>query len=451
MFPDGVGSFSASPYTLPLRGALGTYRYVSLTGNDANDGLSWATAKATIQAGIDSASAGDTVWVENGGYTLSTTIALDKSIAVRGTSGNPADVVVNGNGAVRCFTISATNAALCNVTITNGFTESRGGGVALVAAATVDGCVMVDNKLSGSDGAGCYVMNNGVVRNCQILNNTANGKGTGIQLDGGSLLRSTVGYNTGSGPGVYMDSASSLWDSRIVGNVASGKNHGGGVAGGAIVDGCTIVSNSITYSGYHGGGVADSAIIRNCLIQGNKATASNGGGGGILTRDGKRVVNCLVIGNTSGGDGGGVYAAGEATVENCTIVGNKGKAKGGLNFTSAGTIRNTIVWGNSPINDTLPSVVEASCMDVTALPSGNGNRSDNPGFAAPGSGTGATFVPGDYRLQKTSPLRNAGFNRPGMAGQIDLAGNSRISEETVDIGAYEFTVMRPAATMLFLR
>ena len=41
---------------------------VSPTGNDANSGQTWPTAKRTVQAGLDAASSGDQVWVAAGTY-----------------------------------------------------------------------------------------------------------------------------------------------------------------------------------------------------------------------------------------------------------------------------------------------------------------------------------------------------------------------------------------------
>ena len=45
-----------------------TVYYVSPNGNDSSSGLSWATARATIQSAIDSATIGDSVFVAIGNY-----------------------------------------------------------------------------------------------------------------------------------------------------------------------------------------------------------------------------------------------------------------------------------------------------------------------------------------------------------------------------------------------
>ena len=39
--------------------------HVATNGSDLADGTSWSTAKLTIQAGVDGAADGDTVWVSN--------------------------------------------------------------------------------------------------------------------------------------------------------------------------------------------------------------------------------------------------------------------------------------------------------------------------------------------------------------------------------------------------
>ncbi|WP_211480405.1 choice-of-anchor Q domain-containing protein [Bacteroides ovatus] len=54
---------------------------------------------------------------------------------------------------------------------------------------------------------------------------------------------------------------------------------------------------------------------------------------------------------------------------------------------------------------------------------------DGPGFMDAGSG--------DYQLQSTSPLIDAGSN-PAVQSAWDIIGNKRIWGEKIDIGAFEY-------------
>ena len=56
---------------LPLSAAN---HYVAVSGNDAQDGLSWATAVSTLQTAINAADKGDTVFVSAGIYQQSITL-----------------------------------------------------------------------------------------------------------------------------------------------------------------------------------------------------------------------------------------------------------------------------------------------------------------------------------------------------------------------------------------
>ena len=69
-----LGVLTAAPvcgYTISGN-YTGTTNYVSKSGNDANNGKSWATAKKTIQAAVDLCADGDTVIVDDGEYSDTT-------------------------------------------------------------------------------------------------------------------------------------------------------------------------------------------------------------------------------------------------------------------------------------------------------------------------------------------------------------------------------------------
>ena len=54
--------------------------YVTTTGVDAQDGLSWATAKSSIQAAVDVATDGDTVFIAEGVYNQ--VVKVKKSVHI---------------------------------------------------------------------------------------------------------------------------------------------------------------------------------------------------------------------------------------------------------------------------------------------------------------------------------------------------------------------------------
>jgi len=157
--------------------------------------------------------------------------------------------------------------------------------------------------------------------------------------------------------------------------------------------------------------------LHNCILSRNRSVEF--GGGAYYSR----LYNCLLSGNSAGYDGGGVY---ECDLTGCTLFGNTADWGGGA---MSSTLNNSIVWGNSANTGSnhYYSVFDYSC--TAPLPAGNGNMAADPLFVSADSGT--------LYLQADSPCINAG-NNAFAAGDVDLAGNPRIQDGTVDMGAYEF-------------
>ena len=162
----------------------GTTRYVSKTGSNANGGTSWNDAKLTIQAAVNICADGDTVIVDDGEYsdtttwsttdggttyTIPTVVQISKRIHLVSRNGkfkthivgqwaNTSTGVANDGSAHRCIYVGAS---VANVLI-EGFTIRNGS-----VAATTAG-----NK-SYDCGAGVYGntgSGNTYVLDCDILN-----------------------------------------------------------------------------------------------------------------------------------------------------------------------------------------------------------------------------------------------------------------------------------------
>jgi len=99
-------------------------------------------------------------------------------------------------------------------------------------------------------------------------------------------------------------------------------------------------------------------------------------------------------------------------------------------------IVNTIFWNNSNFPPTSPGVV-VSHSASDSLTAGTNNIQL---FSTP-------FVSGSHRVNSSSPVYNAGRNAfLGSGDVLDLDHNSRVSCDSVDMGAYEYQVERTTIT-----
>ena len=386
-FNDGFPSGICSTQTFYVAARDATAVYVSPSGNDANSGADWASAKATIKAGIEAQEYdGGLVLVEAGTYALTNWIYIDKAVVLRSVSG-PEETIVDGQGTCRCFALSDVDCVISGFTITNGYSHNGGSGV------TCGGC-------------------SPVVTNCVITGN----KG---------------GYDYSFGGGM---AGGNLKDSLVVGNYA----YGGGGLSSVRAENCVITGNTAEFAGGVEGGTmtSDGTLLVNCTISDNAAL--NGSAGGLSRAT---AVNCLIKGNTAPYHAGGAW---ECSLYNCTVVSNTAGDSGGgvydgdelLYWPSDpdyGVVYNCVVWGNSA-----PRLADLFVMwngDHNCAPEVthgyDGNTTNAPAFVDAANG--------DYRLMTGSPCINAGSNGC-VATAVDLSGYPRVVHGRVDLGAYEYIV-----------
>ena len=466
---QGTGSYWSFT-TIGGGTSTGDIYYVSLSGAHTYPYTNWATAANDIQSAVDAAEAetgaGAMVLVTNGTYILSSRVVVTNGLIVGSVNG-AAVTHVNGNRADGCFMIS-DGTTLDGFTITNGYStgtgwEEDGGGVYCDEGGIVQNCTISGNE-ADEDGGGIYFNRYGKAVNCSIVGNAAGSAGGGANCYYGGVVsnciimgNTTTNSSGGDAGGVECYYGGNVSHCTISGNIA--VDDGGGVEcyyGGSVTL-CTIKNNS---AGDDGGGIwANSGNIDQCTLSGNSAGDNGGGiwcnspclvnlctindnnavddGGGIYNQN-TIVNNCAVV-NNSAERGGGVMCRNDGRVNNCTMSGNEATVQGGGVYCyENSTIHNSIVYFNSSpegpeyYNASSGNEYEYSCL--TPDSGGTGNITTDPQFVDAGSD--------NYRLGSSSPCINQGNNSYAV-GSIDLDGLPRITDGTVDMGAYEYFGSQP--------
>ena len=201
----------------------------SLRPDDSGDGLSWATAKQTLQAAVDAADPYSAVYVTNGVYSagfavgddasVSNRVVLSRGISLYSMNG-AGHTVIDGADAMRCALLTPQT-SLTGFTLRSGRTatagssslDRAGGGAFLSGGGALYHCV-VENCEADNVGGGVYLKNGGTVDTCLIHNNISGSSGGGAYLSAGGLLRGcTVADNDSlidSGEGVRVYNGGTL-------------------------------------------------------------------------------------------------------------------------------------------------------------------------------------------------------------------------------------------------
>ena len=348
--------------------------HVIPVGNDANDGLSWANSKRTVQVALNAALPGDQVWVAAGTYNER--VSLARGVALYGGFAGAETDLLQRNW-ITSRTILDGGAAGTVVTSPMGArTTTR-----------IDGFTIQNGNSGWGGGVYCNSSSPTIANNTITGNSASNGGGIYCSYASPTIAKNTIARNYGGG--IFCNTSSAtIANNTIIGN--SGDGHEG--SGNGIY--CNCCSPTITGN----------------MISGNRAYS----GGGILCDHSSPTITNNTITVNSATNGGGIYCVWSSpTVSNSIIAFN---SAGISSYQGSPVLRNNDVYGNGR-------------YDYSGLSAGAGDISADP--------TLVSNEYGDLHIQSGSPCINAGWNdAPGLPA-TDIDDQPRVQGGTVDIGADE--------------
>ena len=406
---------------LPLAAMAQTTYYVTSEATTPAAGTSWETA-TTLSDALTKAQARDQIWVQAGTYrgsfSLKSGISLYGGFA--GTESSIDDRAIDSDKAYR----------MTHQTILSGDVYKDD---------EVDGVNLIFPANHSRDDNATHVLTLNLAPTQQSGNNN-----TEPTLVDGITIRGGQAADGEYGGGIYV----------------TGNNNGGGVY---IIRRCFFLENYAT----QGGALYVSSTVGNtaneCLIDrcgffnnaaGQRGTAVNEGGAIYLAGAGT-VVNCAVFNN----ENGGIYLANnEAKVINSTVTRNTASGIDGTGH----EVRNTVIWGNSTLSsdNARPNFQNCAYPEANAEDADSGNNvylaaknneENGPHFSSPSLKTGfdtdfTLSASNRYPLwtwepMEATPLVDAGDNKAydeAGYGNVDLNGDPRVQNDTIDIGAFEY-------------
>jgi hypothetical protein len=375
MFSRAAPSFRRRAQRLAAPGvaAMG----LASMGSSPASGSTWAVPfhAPTIQAGIDSAVAGDTVLVAPGTYTGAGNYNISfngKNIVVRSSGGAAAtvlDVQASRGTPRRGFFIGNEEgpaAVLDGFTIVNGYMDLITAGAGAGTAAGTGRSAGLSHDLSGG-GIKCQnsqpTLRNLIIRNC------------------GSAY-------TGGGLDIELLAEPSISN--------------------CVIQGC--------WAGFEGGGVTIETVsnptLTNCIITGNRAAR----GGGVGCNAGGTLRDCVIAGNTVAdptGTQGALYGGGIAVLYPGTLLLERTMVADNCAPDGAGEVfADNLAQIDFVCSALDPAKIVIFLMGVVNTPPGN--VFGHPRFCYPLACSQAPVVGGDYHLQAGS----SGLATTSPCGQL---------------------------------
>ncbi|MBE0638799.1 MAG: hypothetical protein IH598_09785, partial [Bacteroidales bacterium] len=468
--------------------------FVNDDATGSNDGTSWNDAFTSFQAGLDVATFGNQIWVAAGTYKpdsaydltnssryyhfrmiegvriyggfagTETAVSQRTDFGIGGANETLLSGDLNGNDVV---TGSGATLSITNNSENCYHVFYHPNGYVLTNTALLDGFTIKGGNANGSDpydrGGGMSNYNaTPVITHVTFLANSAK-YGGGLYTEGNAATLAYVSFHSNfasiDGGGMNNNTISSQTITNALFQDNKANRFGGGMHNynhsSPAITNVTFQSNNSSGSGTgRGGGLSNdqysSPTLTNVTFRENSASID---GGGMYNEDHSSpiIINAEFLSNSTA-HGGGLYNYNYSspTVTNATFSGNNASVRGGGMYSrvsSSAVFKNCIVWGNTTtpgINgqqfclDGGTTTMNYSCFangagDVYVMSGNfvttNNNITKNPKFIDPA---------GDCRIHGNSPCVNTG-NNDYNSETHDIRGEARIQDNTIDMGAYEWT------------
>ena len=345
-----------------------------------------------------------------------------------------------------------TNCMLQNNQASNGGAMTNGN----TCNPILTNCTLQNNQAYRNGGAIYNIFGSPVLTNCVLQNNQASvGGAIHNSQCSPTLTNCTLQNNqaTADGGAIYNTQTTlTLTGCTLQGNQG---DEGGAISNSnssAALDRCLLQDNRAT----SGGAILNfstSPTLTNCILRTNQATSN---GGAVFNFDGHpTLINCSLEGNQASANGGAIYnGASRPILINSSLKGNRATLGGafyngsvtypngmGGTFIEASRpeLTNSVVFDNggantlyNEANNILVARYNLFEPSVTGYTSGPGNLTTTTSPFV--SATSVALVAGSKAINAGDNATYQGANGPTTDG----AGNPRIVDNTIDMGAIEF-------------
>lgn len=410
------------------------------------------------------------------------------------------DTLGDGAAFYAAFGENYVNLTLENVSVQNNIAAGTGGGIYVQSPGTVTIINSNFNGNKALHGGGVYWDGEdsgqlSIIDDTSFSENEINGVGGGLYAEFGNINIGQTSFlrnSSGSGGGMYLvnDITGKIEDVTFHRNEAVGR--GGGLfnstrsnpqindvifskntastgAGMQNEYDSQLILTDVTFieniASTNGGGMNNwensHPFLINVTFRGNQA-AKLGGGFRNVTDSNPLLINVLFSGNSSGEYGGGMYSQNRTNpvLVNATFSGNwAAEAGGGLanSHNSESRLVNSILWNNADATGTgtlsanLHNFINTTSHLAYTLLQGSGGSDDwhddastdhgynidaAPSFVESVDPKNAPTIDGDFQLKENSAAIDVGHTDSNEIA-VDLAGNPRLQNGVIDLGAYE--------------